>query len=213
MSIKATAACAALLIPTILAGQSAPEAKVTSQDLVCQLSGDCAAAPPASAPAPNRSFSIRRAEPAARTATPPAPRETGVRIAPAARKSVVGQTARRAPAAYPVGRVNLSISFVTGSATLSASGIELAQTFMQALRAPQLSGKRFLIAGHTDAVGSRALNLSLSQRRAQAFVDYLVAQGAAAGQFDVKGFGFDRPLPGTSRTAAANRRVEVVVLK
>jgi OmpA-OmpF porin, OOP family len=214
MSIKTITVAAILFLPVVVTAQTVPETKVTSQDLVCQLSGDClgSTSTPAVAP-PSRSFSIRRAEPPSRAIPQSAAREPGMKIAPATRRQTVGPTPHRVAASYPAGRVNLSINFVTGSAVLSNSGSELAQTFMQALRSPQLSGKRFMIAGHTDAVGSRALNLSLSRRRAQAFVDYLVAQGASAAQFDVKGFGFDRPLPGIARTADANRRVEVVLLK
>ena len=62
----------------------------------------------------------------------------------------------------------------------------------------------------TDSSGSRAINVSLSQRRAQAVADYLMGQGVAQGRLEVRGFGFDRPLPGRPASARENRRVEAV---
>ena len=50
--------------------------------------------------------------------------------------------------------------------------------------------------------------MTLSQRRAQAVADYLVSQGIAANRLEVRGYGFDRPLPGKNAAAPENRRVE-----
>ena len=69
---------------------------------------------------------------------------------------------------------------------------------------------RFRIEGHTDSAGGRDVNQPLSQRRAQAVADYLVAQGVAQNRLEVQGFGFDRPLPGTPASSGRNRRVEAV---
>jgi len=43
------------------------------------------------------------------------------------------------------------------------------------------------VYGHTDAIGSYEYNLGLSQRRAKAVADYLVASGVDAGHLDVSG--------------------------
>lgn len=43
------------------------------------------------------------------------------------------------------------------------------------------------VYGHTDAIGSYEYNLGLSQRRAKAVADYLVASGVDAGRLDVSG--------------------------
>ena len=75
---------------------------------------------------------------------------------------------------------------------------------------PQLVNMRFRIEGHTDAVGSRAGNVALSQRRAQSVADFLIAMGVPRSRLDVRGYGPDRPLPGTSGASAQNRRVEAV---
>jgi OmpA-OmpF porin, OOP family len=188
-----------------------PEAAVTSDQIACQLAGDCQAATP-----PNRSFSIRRPASGSNAQATPEPANSRIpsaKVVPAPQRRGQASNSRFSIAQPTAGKVDLSINFVSGSATLSDSGQQLAQTFLRAIKSPRLTGKRFLIAGHTDASGSRLYNISLSKRRAQAFVDYLVGQGANKGQFDVEGYGFDRPLPGTPRSAAANRRVEVVVVK
>ena len=112
--------------------------------------------------------------------------------------------------AMPMGRADLRVTFVTGSAELTESGQREAQKFAAALSSPLLQGMRFTIEGHTDAVGSRVANQDLSRRRAAAVVDYLVGKGADRSRFDPVGYGADRPLDGLSPTAALNRRVEVV---
>ncbi len=102
------------------------------------------------------------------------------------------------------------ITFVTGSANLTEQAKINAQQFVVALNAPQLASMRFAIEGHTDAVGGRTQNLDLSQRRAQAVVDYLTSKGVDKSRFSVKGFGFDKPIVPANPRAGANRRVEVV---
>lgn len=200
--------------------QAGPVAKVTSEQLVCQLSGDCAKTDSSldtQDKPESRGFSIINSNAISRTpaAMPPGHSATATLVRPGARPAPATRYHAAAKPKAPsgqVGHADLSISFVTGSAELTPSGKKLAQTFMEALRSPQLAGKRFMIAGHTDAVGARSYNLDLSERRAQAMVDYLVTLGASRSQFDVKGFGFDRPLPRTSANSPSNRRVEVVKL-
>jgi len=70
---------------------------------------------------------------------------------------------------------------------------------------------RVRVSGHTDSTGSRAYNVTLSQRRAESVVRYLVAQGVAADRLVAIGYGPDRPLTdnATSAGRAMNRRVEL----
>lgn len=68
---------------------------------------------------------------------------------------------------------------------------------------------RLQIEGHTDDVGDDAFNLDLSERRARAVRDWLIAQSIDRGRFLVMGHGERLPV-GDNRTAAgrlANRRV------
>ena len=114
------------------------------------------------------------------------------------------------PAAGPGQRINLAVTFVTGSAELTPAARAQAQVFAESLMRPQLMNMRFEINGHTDAVGRRDRNLDLSQRRAQTVADFLVRAGVSADRLVVHGYGPDRPLPHMRATAPQNRRVEVV---
>ena len=67
------------------------------------------------------------------------------------------------------------------------------------------------VAGHTDSVGSAAFNQSLSQQRAAAVVDWLVAHGISRDRLHPVGYGATRPVAGnaTDDDRRRNRRVEV----
>lgn len=71
---------------------------------------------------------------------------------------------------------------------------------------------RVRVEGHTDARGRREHNLELSQRRAEAVVEFLVTRGHVARErLEARGFGPDRPIVPNARTRqehAQNRRVE-----
>jgi outer membrane protein OmpA-like peptidoglycan-associated protein len=69
------------------------------------------------------------------------------------------------------------------------------------------------VDGHTDSVGSDAVNMKLSEARADTVRAYLVAQGVSPDTVSAHGFGKDQPVA-TNDTAAGrqlNRRVEIVV--
>ena len=69
------------------------------------------------------------------------------------------------------------------------------------------------VAGHTDSIGSEAYNLKLSDRRAQAVVDYLVQRGVNPNLIKAQGFGKSNPIASNATPAgrAQNRRVEITV--
>lgn len=64
-----------------------------------------------------------------------------------------------------------------------------------------------------NAVGSDALNLALSQRRADAVRDALVGRGVDGVRISAQGLGKDRPVASNDPAAGRqrNRRVEIVV--
>ena len=74
-------------------------------------------------------------------------------------------------------------------------------------------GLRLEVEGHTDSTGSDELNQKLSEQRASAVRDYLVAQGLASEAVTAKGFGKAMPVAGNETPAGRqkNRRVELVV--
>jgi len=71
------------------------------------------------------------------------------------------------------------------------------------------------IAGHTDATGTEAYNLQLSERRARAVVNYLIEKGIAANRISVVFHGEKDPVaPNTTPDGRRrNRRVEFKILK
>jgi outer membrane protein OmpA-like peptidoglycan-associated protein len=70
---------------------------------------------------------------------------------------------------------------------------------------------------HTDSRGSDAYNLSLSDRRAQATVQYVISKGIAADRITGKGFGESEPIVPcdtcTEEEYAKNRRSEFLIVK
>src|ERR1035437_355289 len=70
------------------------------------------------------------------------------------------------------------------------------------------------IGGYTDGIGSVNYNIKLSQRRAQAVVDYLVSKGVKMHNLKVVGYGKANPIATneTPEGRSMNRRVEIKVL-
>lgn len=226
MTIKLFLAAGALLASTSAWAQTSPAKEQTADDLVCQLSGDCADLSDIEATQDkpdSRGFKLARknssadakAGPSASTSARDKAKVTTGRKGPEGASAMPGKR-ERFVAAKPrpaAGRADLRVSFVTGSAELTEAGRREADKVIAALASPSLAGKKFRIEGHTDSVGSREFNLELSKRRAQAVVDYLAAKGADRSRFAVTGYGFDKPLPGTRASNGENRRVEIVVVK
>lgn len=228
MTTKLLLAAGALLASTSSLAQTTPATERTSEDLVCQLSGDCDGFEESEATEDkpeSRGFKIARKTDAAQKVSTPStvaersrariaadsPRTAGVIASAPGRNRTIAPKARPAPSA--IGRADLRMSFVTGSAELTPAGKREAMKFVTALQSPALSTRKFRIEGHTDSVGSRESNIELSQRRAQSVVDFLASQGADPGKFEVQGYGPDKPLDGRSAANGANRRVEVVLVK
>lgn len=71
---------------------------------------------------------------------------------------------------------------------------------------------RLLIEGHTDSSGSSEFNRSLSLKRAEAVMNYLVKAGINKERLETKGLGSSMPVADNHTEAgrAQNRRVELV---
>ena len=67
------------------------------------------------------------------------------------------------------------------------------------------------IGGHTDNIGSEASNLKLSEQRAKAVLEWLVAHGIPREQLSARGYGESRPVVSntTEEGRSKNRRVEI----
>ena len=70
------------------------------------------------------------------------------------------------------------------------------------------------IAGHTDNKGDKKYNQTLSQKRAESVVNYLVQKGIALTRLTAKGYGDTMPVAPnvTEENKAKNRRTELKVL-
>ena len=70
------------------------------------------------------------------------------------------------------------------------------------------------ISGHTDNQGSLDLNTKLSEARAKAVVDYLIAKGVDASRLTYKGYAFSQPISPNDTEAGRqdNRRVEFKIM-
>ncbi|MEJ5244152.1 MAG: OmpA family protein [Bacteroidota bacterium] len=73
---------------------------------------------------------------------------------------------------------------------------------------------RLEIQGHTDNVGTQEYNLQLSENRAKAVYDAIVARGVEPSRLRYRGFGFAKPVASnaTEEGRAKNRRTQFVVL-
>lgn len=99
-------------------------------------------------------------------------------------------------------------TFDYGSSVLSDQLVVLLNTAAGILlRNPTLVGT---VEGHTDDVGSDAFNQALSEDRAQAAVDYLVAAGVDPARVVAIGYGETRPIGdnSTEEGRTINRRIE-----
>lgn len=107
------------------------------------------------------------------------------------------------------------VRFITGSATVSQGSLDELQVITDLL-APCLEitdNTTVTVSGHTDNVGDPAANLRLSQQRADAVRDILVADGLPNNAVQSRGFGDAEPTAdnNTAEGRSANRRVEIVM--
>jgi outer membrane protein OmpA-like peptidoglycan-associated protein len=103
------------------------------------------------------------------------------------------------------------ILFATGSSKLQPGGEDkLRQVAGILQRYPRTYVE---VVGHTDSVGSESMNQELSESRAKAVADVLVANGVSPSRIVVRGAGELRPIAdnGTPSGRARNRRVDLEV--
>ena len=105
-----------------------------------------------------------------------------------------------------------NINFETNSSTLNPSSYEQLDMLVDNLK--MNSDIKIELSAHTDDVGADAYNFKLSDMRAAAVAEYLIAKGIAKSRIISKGYGKTQPLvPNTSdENRAKNRRVELKVI-
>jgi outer membrane protein OmpA-like peptidoglycan-associated protein len=108
-------------------------------------------------------------------------------------------------------KIDLEINFDYNSANISARSLTSVQALGRALSNPELKGSTFVVAGHTDAVGSDGYNQDLSERRADSIKRYLVDKfGIAGADLVTVGYGKTKLKDPANPFSEANRRVQVV---
>jgi outer membrane protein OmpA-like peptidoglycan-associated protein len=113
----------------------------------------------------------------------------------------------------PTRAFSMEVYFEPRSARISARAKAQLANLGRALASAQLAPFRYLIAGHTDAIGADAYNVELSRRRALAVRNYLIsAHPIDPRRLIVVGFGAHRLKRPGFPDAAINRRVEVLAI-
>ncbi len=104
-----------------------------------------------------------------------------------------------------------SVLFDANSATINPGAVSSMNQVADVLnRYPESD---VLVKGYTDSSGPEKANQELSERRAQAVKNYLIAQGVASGRITALGFGESLPVATneTPEGRQANRRVELEI--
>lgn len=109
---------------------------------------------------------------------------------------------------------NWQINFSTGSADIQSSSTSELETIYNLL--VQAENTKITVIGHTDNTGNSGQNFSLSEKRAQSVVDYLLAKGISVDRIqEIAGKGDSNPIAdnGNSAGKSKNRRVEITILQ
>lgn len=105
------------------------------------------------------------------------------------------------------------VTFASGSSDLSGTSSAQLREVADVLKANK--NIQIQLQGHTDNVGARGSNVTLSQKRADAVKAFLVKSGVGANRMTSKGFGPDAPryANDTPDNKRKNRRTELKITK
>lgn len=103
------------------------------------------------------------------------------------------------------------VTFDSNSSQLKPAGASTLTGVARVLK--EYPKTRVNIVGHTDSSGTRALNMRLSQQRAESVASALILQGVDNARLDIRGVGPDQPIADnkTVEGKAQNRRVTIAV--
>jgi OOP family OmpA-OmpF porin len=104
------------------------------------------------------------------------------------------------------------ITFDPGSVTINDRAGEILDRIAAAL--PDCRHVRMEIAGHTDSQGGETMNLNLSQARADAVLNGLLARDVLVSNLVAQGYGESQPIASneTEEGREQNRRIEFRLL-
>ena len=108
-------------------------------------------------------------------------------------------------------KIDLDIQFDYNSDKITTTSMPSVQALGKALSDANLKGSTFVVAGHTDAIGSDAYNQDLSERRADTIKRYLTEKyGINGTDLVTVGYGKTKPKDPNAPMDPINRRVQVV---
>lgn len=104
-----------------------------------------------------------------------------------------------------------NVTFDSSSSTLKPAGANTLTGVAMVLK--EYNKTAVNIVGHTDNTGTRALNMNLSQQRADSVASALITQGVGANRIRTQGVGPDQPIASnnTEQGKAQNRRVTITL--
>ena len=110
-----------------------------------------------------------------------------------------------------VSKKSYSIEFETGSANIKPSSYKLLDEIFES--AVVAEGLKLGIYGYTDNKGSDAINVPLSEKRAESVKAYMLKKGFKENRVESKGYGSANPVADNSTEDGKrkNRRVEIVL--
>ncbi len=106
-----------------------------------------------------------------------------------------------------------NIFFVQSKSELLPESIpELEKLYLMMVKKPSM---RIELGGHTDNQGSSTANLTLSEKRAEAVMNFLIERGISGDRLVAIGYGSSKPIASNRSldSRMQNRRVEVKVLR
>jgi OOP family OmpA-OmpF porin len=123
---------------------------------------------------------------------------------------------RRPPVAPELGQFphfDFNVVFDPDTAVIRPQSYQLIGRIADALSDPRLRPYGFLVISHTESTGSRAANLTLSQRRADAIRSALVGSfRISARHLQALGLGEEQLHDGARPTHPANARTQIINL-
>ncbi len=110
-------------------------------------------------------------------------------------------------------QLSVQINFDRGSARIRPESYYSVGLIADALHTPYLQTGRFVVVGHTDATGTRELNLRLSKERAASVRDALATTfNVPAGKLVAIGLGEEQLQDPANPDSGVNRRVQLINL-
>ncbi|MGD9308171.1 MAG: OmpA family protein [Desulfosarcina sp.] len=106
-----------------------------------------------------------------------------------------------------------AMQFPVGKSVIMPENYNLLSQVQKAIRT--FDDPRVIVEGHTDTTGSNEVNMLLSQQRAEAVRDYMIAnQTLPPDSISAVGYGSERPLASNATSAgrAINRRIDILII-